>query len=299
MVKESFEVQGVDKPTRLDKALKEQYLLWGRAAIKTILNQRKVMVNGKTVWLGSWEVKNGDRIEISDPPQEKPVEFTQFDPAWLIADLGDLIAVDKPAGLRSQATQAGGRDNLLSLAQAHFGEVALFHRLDRDASGLTLLTRPGPVNAYLDRAFKERTVEKQYLALVHGSARLEKEGVINARIGEHPKRRDMMAVVEKGGQSAETRYQALGEADGKALVLLWPVTGRTHQLRVHMAHLGAPILGDRIYWDGEGPARRLMLHARRIGLPREGDFPDREFFAPPGPDFVMEIPQQLRKYLIV
>ena len=92
MAKEEFEVRGLDQPVRLDKALKTRFPEWGRSAIKSILNQKKVKVNSKTVWLGSWEVKDGDHIEVSDPPEDKPAGYARFDPAWVIVDQGDLIA---------------------------------------------------------------------------------------------------------------------------------------------------------------------------------------------------------------
>jgi RluA family pseudouridine synthase len=275
----AFVVDRLEKPARLDKVLRGRFPNWGRRSVKTLLNTRKVKVNGKTVWLGSWEVKDGDRIAVTDPPDDKPQAPRAFDDAWIVAEEGDLIAVNKPAGLRSQAARGGGKDNLLSLAGARFGELHLFHRLDRDTSGICLLTRPGPVNKYLDWAFKTGLVEKEYLAVVKSENRLEQKGVITARLKTHPKRRDMMTVVERGGRRAETRYEVLGTNEGKQLLRLWPVTGRTHQLRVHLLHMGAPILGDRLYGGGEREAPRLMLHAHRILLPGGEGYPEREFQA--------------------
>lgn len=294
MSRVNFTVEGLGKPTRLDKVLRNQFPEWGRQAVKRTLNQRKVRVNGQKVWLGSWKVKDGDLVEVLKAPQPRRMGPEQFDPAWLVADEGDLLVVNKPAGLRSQATRDKRKDNLLGLAQAQFGEVRLFHRLDRDTSGLTLLTRPGPVNFYLDRAFKDRLVEKEYLAIVKGRGELEAKGRIEARLAQHPKRADMMAAVGKGGQTAETQYEVLSEAGGLALVKLRPVTGRTHQLRVHLAHMGAPILGDRLYGGGTEEAPRLALHARRIRLPEGEGFAGRDFKIAPGEDFLKLVPNGLR-----
>jgi RluA family pseudouridine synthase len=272
-----FMVEGLGVPTRLDKVLRRRFPQWGRRAIKTILNARKVKVNGKTVWLGSWEVVNGDRVVVTDPPKDKPPAPKSFDDAWIVSEEADLIVVNKPAGLRSQATRAGGGEDLLSLAEARFGQVHLFHRLDRDTSGICLLTRPGPVNAYLDRAFKAGAVEKEYLAVVKGDNRLDNQGLITARLDTHPQRKDMMAVVQKGGKHAQTRYEVVETRQAGTLVRLWPVTGRTHQLRVHMQFMGAPILGDRLYGGGEKEAPRLMLHAHKLVLPEGDDFPKRAY----------------------
>jgi len=272
----SFGVENLDSPTRLDKVIREQFPDWGRQAVSRILQRRQVRVNGKIVWMGSWKVRQGDQIEILQPPQSKKPTAVHFDPNWLVADEGDLIVVSKPAGLLSQATQAGGEDNLLSLAVKVFGsEVRLFHRLDRDTSGLCLLTRPGPVNAYLDAAFKQRLVRKEYLAWVSDPGQLDAEGQLRLYLSVHDKRRDMMQVVERGGQFSMTDYRLVGEFGSGWLVWLRPHTGRTHQLRVHLAYMDAPIIGDRLY-DGL-KAERLMLHAERIALPEMGDFSSREW----------------------
>jgi RluA family pseudouridine synthase len=277
-----FTVEGIAGETRLDKALKERYPRWGRQAVGRVINGRQVKVNGKLVWLASWKVRSGDQITVTNPPSDKPGGPDKFKESWIVAQEEDLIVVDKPAGLRSQTTRAGGTDNLLSLAQARFGKVSLFHRLDRDTSGLCLLTRPGPVNAYLDQAFKQRLVEKEYLAVVINLGELQDQGVIAASLAPHKKRRDMMQVIPQGAKgidrlSAETRYRVEGQVGKGFLVRLWPVTGRTHQLRVHLAHQGAPIYGDRLYGGGE--AGRLMLHAVKLVLPEIGEFPQREYLS--------------------
>lgn len=280
-----FVVEGLGAPTRLDKVLRARFPQWGRQAVKTTLNARKVKVNGQVVWLGSWEVVDGDHIVVTAPPQEKPHPPAIFEDAWIVSEEDDLIVVNKPAGLRSQATRAGGSDNLLSLAEARFGEVHLFHRLDRDTSGICLLTHPGPVNAYLDRAFKAGTVEKEYLAVVKGDNRLDQKGIITARLDTHPNRRDMMVVAEKGGKHAKTCFEVVKTLEDEALVRLWPVTGRTHQLRVHMAYMGAPILGDRLYGGGAKEAPRLMLHATHLVLPEGDGLPQRAYQAGIPEDF--------------
>lgn len=275
-----FTVSSQGGQTRLDKALRDHYPRWGRRAISQIINQRKVRVNGKTVWLGSWLVKNGDKIEIFDPPKGKPEKPKAFKQSWVVADEGDVIVINKPAGLLSQAARAGGEDNLLSLAQEYYSaEVRLFHRLDRDTSGLCLLTRLGSVNTYLDKVFKDHQVEKEYLAVVSQRGRLEESGTIRLYLTQHEHRVDMTQVVEKGGQYSQTSYRLEGQVNGGWLVRLWPKTGRMHQLRVHLAYHEAPIVGDVLY--GGAPAPRLMLHARRLALPEMDGFRAREWIVEP------------------
>jgi RluA family pseudouridine synthase len=288
------EVRDLGGPTRLDRFLRDRFPGWGRRAVGALIHARKVQVNGRLVWLSSWLVENGDRLEIREPPRDKAPPPAALDDGWIIAIESDLIALNKPAGVLSHGTRADQPGDLLSLACDRFGPLSLFHRLDRDTSGVVLLTRPGPINRYLDVAFKEGRVEKQYLAAVPADNRLSAEGVIHLRIGPHPRRRDMMITVERGGRGAVTRYRILEEADGVQLVLLCARTGRTHQLRVHLKAMGAPILGDRLYSPHPPDARRLMLHACRIALPVADDFPARAYTAPVPDDLIGELPRPLR-----
>jgi RluA family pseudouridine synthase len=251
-----------------------------------LIGAGQVTVNGQTVRLSSWLVRNGDRLALLAEPPVKPAQPTAFDDAWIIAQDDDLLAVDKPAGLLSEPARAPGAANLLDLATARFGPLTLFHRLDRDTSGVVLLTRGGPVNRYLDAAFKAGAVQKEYLAVVAAPNRLANQGVITARLGPHPSRRDMVVVVEQGGQRAVTRYEVIAQHGGMQWVRLWPETGRTHQLRVHLASVDAPIVGDRLYNPAWQQAERLMLHAQRIALPAADGWPERSFVAPAPADFL-------------
>ncbi|MEZ4737016.1 MAG: RNA pseudouridine synthase [Caldilineaceae bacterium] len=149
------------------------------------------------------------------------------------------------------------------------------------------MTRPGPINQYLDHAFKEGLVQKEYLAVVAKPNQLTQSGVIDARLDSHSQRRDMMTVVMRGGKAAVTRYAIVAENKERQLVRLWPETGRTHQLRVHLAHLNAPILGDRLYGRADS-ATRLLLHAHRITLPDLDDFPSRTYIASLPPEFALK-----------
>ncbi len=282
----SLIIQGINKPTRLDRVIRDRFPEWGRKAVQSLITSKKVKLNGRTVWLCSWKVNNGDRLEFLATPEAKTPPPSVFDENWIIAEEGDLIAVNKPAGLLSHATKWNRAGNLLDLATERFGDVSLFHRLDRDTSGVVLLTRSETTNAYLDSAFKNHTVKKEYIALIPTKNSLDVEGVIRVRIAPHQKRRDMMTAVERGGKLAVTRYKLGEKSGGKRLIYLWPETGRTHQLRVHLLFMGAPILGDRLYGSGKGEFKRLMLHAQRITLPADGKFLERIFTAPLPEEFV-------------
>jgi RluA family pseudouridine synthase len=236
-------------------------------------------INGRVVRLCSWQVANGDSIEITRPTRPKPAPPTAFDERWVITHESDLIAMYKPAGLRVEPVRAGDRGNLLALAQERYGPLHLFHRLDRDTSGVVLLTLGGEIDAQLDAAFKQREVVKEYVAVVAAPNDLPPEAVIRQRLAPHPRRRDMMRVVARGGQAAITRFCVIAENGDRMWLRVWPVTGRTHQIRIHLAHLGAPVLGDRLYGD-VASAERLLLHARRIDLPALGERGPRTYTAP-------------------
>lgn len=278
-------VRGLTQPTRLDRVLRTAYPQAGRQAVQRLIGAGQVKVNGRTVRLSSWLVRNGDRLALLAEPPAKPPQPTAFDDAWIIAQDDDLIAVDKPAGLLPEPSRAPDAANLLDLARARFGPLTLFHRLDRDTSGVVLLTRGRAVNRYLDEAFKAGAILKEYLAVVRAPNGLDAEGVISARLGPHPERSDRMTVMQRGGQRAVTRYQIIAEANDWQWVRLWPETGRTHQLRVHLAHLGAPIVGDRLYNPAWEEAARLLLHAQRLTLPAVNAWQERSFTAPLPADF--------------
>lgn len=187
-----------------------------------------------------------------------------------------VVAVNKPAGL---AVQGGSgideslEDQLQQLARPG-RKIRLVHRLDRDTSGVLIAAKTQPAAAFLSAAFAERRVHKTYLALVCGGALGPNEGEIAAPLIKAPGKIDVMKLAqpgEAGAQEALTRYRSLQTVKGAALVMLEPVTGRMHQLRVHLASIGCPIAGDGKYGGlfrlGEVGVGRLMLHAMRLDAP--------------------------------
>lgn len=281
-------IDGLRKPTRLDRVLRDKVLPdVGRKAINQLIKDKQVRVNQQSVWLNSWTIHNGDTIDLLRVPDALPETPDTFDESWLIAQDDDLIVVNKPAGLLSQGTQYSTQANLLSMVIARFGQVALFHRLDRDTSGVILLTRSKAINRYLDTAFKTHSIIKQYRAWVSAPNQLQLSGIIDLRIAPQNSKKNRMKIVKQGGKSAITHYQADEAINGKQLITLIPKTGRTHQLRVHLAHYDAAILGDRIYSRTADNYPRLYLHAHQITLPADDDFPERIFTAPIPADFAI------------
>ena len=275
--------------SRLDRALR--FLIDGLAKndASMLIGRRRVRVNGRPVTYDSWEVRTGFVIEISGAIATSANAHV-FDSKWILADDGQLVVVDKPSGLRPEERGVIDHDNLVTLLSDHLGQPMVpVHRIDRDTSGVMLLVRksaPRSLRSELDAAFKAHEVAKHYVAVVAFPHQL-KAGRLVDFIAQDREQRDRMAVVERGGDRAETVIE-LGEANAKRQqLLLSPLTGRTHQLRVQLAARRAPILGDRLY--GNKPvsqaASRLLLHALRLELPPVGGHEARSFEA--------ELPREL------
>jgi 23S rRNA pseudouridine1911/1915/1917 synthase len=222
------------------------------------------------------------RVELSAPPDESlepesiPLRVAYEDETMLI--------VDKPAGLVVHPSAGHGSGTLVNAllgrardrgeplgSIAGVGRPGIVHRLDKETSGLIAVAKTDAAQASLMQQFGDRSIEKGYLALVRGAAPAPR-GRVEAPIGRDPRDRQRMAVVA-GGRESATEYEQLGEGGGYALLALRPLTGRTHQIRAHLAYLGLPIAGDLRYGGGEGPAglRRQFLHAARLGLVRPSD----------------------------
>jgi 23S rRNA pseudouridine1911/1915/1917 synthase len=252
--------------------------------VQRLIAARGVQVNDRSVWLASWQVQNGDRIGIDQAPPSKPAPLDAWDARWLLASDEHLVVIDKPSGLLSETPPLRPAPNLHGLAEQQFGPLTLLHRLDRDTSGVLVLARTALANRVLGAAWQSGAVVKEYVAIVAAPNLLHEGGRISARLAPDPQRRERMKVVEKGGQGAATRYEVLARQAERCFVRLWPETGRTHQLRVHLALLQAPILGDRLYGDVQA-APRLLLHARQITLPDPAGGGLRTFTAPLPPEF--------------
>lgn len=184
---------------------------------------------------------------------------------------GDTVVIDKPAGLPVDTPRAGGESIERRLDELRLGfrrPPTPMHRLDRDTSGCLLFARNPRSRAQLQQAFEQRRVEKRYLALVAGEIAAE-GGTIDLPLAKRSSAdAGWRMVADPAGQPAQTRWRRLVERDGRTLVEFMPVTGRTHQIRVHAREkFGAGIVGDRVYGVPGGP---MLLHANRLVVPRDG-----------------------------
>ena len=207
-------------------------------------------------------------------------------PVSLIYEDADIIVIDKPAGLVVHPGPGHPSGTLVNALLARCNDLAplaghlrpgIVHRLDRDTSGLLVVAKHDTSYAALADQFRQRQVDKAYLALVRGTPRL-REGVVDAPLGRHPRHRQRMAIVPTG-RSSRTLYRLLDPLSHCSLLQIEPETGRTHQIRVHLASIGLPILGDRVYGVTSSLFARPFLHAAslRLRLPSGGM---AEFSAP-------------------
>lgn len=244
-------------------------------------------------------VHAGDEVTVRHPEQRaeelqaQPVEFD------VLYEDDDILVIDKPPGLVVHPA-AGTHDGtlvhgLLFLDEESFAEMTddtlrpgIVHRLDKDTSGVMVVARNLEARRLLKEAFKERTVEKTYLAVVLGEFGAV-TGTIEHPIGRHPRNRQKMAVLAEGGKPARTAYRVLGTACGCSLLEVRIFTGRTHQIRVHFSHMHHPILGDGLY-GGNRPGvpyrpPRQLLHAWKLAFPHPRTRVTREYMAPLPADF--------------
>lgn len=223
-----------------------------------------VSVNNKVVTTPKFEVDETDEIALNLPEKEQ----TDVDLSILYED-DDVIVVNKPSGLLTHAK--GGLSDEPTVAEIIRSKTSfatdtdrpgIVHRLDRDTSGLLIIAKNPESAAHLQRQFAERTAKKTYVAITDGKPKLN-AAKIDLPIGRNPSAPSTFRI-DPNGKPAQTTYHVLAENDAQSLVELKPATGRTHQLRVHLAHLNAPILGDRVY--GKSSDCRMMLHAQKLEI---------------------------------
>jgi len=273
---------------RLDKWLAGRLPAYSRAQLQRWIAEGRVTARSRSL-KPSYKVAVGEEITVVVPePEEYAVEPEPIPLAVLYED-DDLLVIDKPAGMVVHPAAGNYRGTLVNAVLYHCPNLAgvggvqrpgIVHRLDKDTSGVILIAKNDAAQRALQAQFKNREVHKTYLALVHGWV-TPRRGEIVAPIGRDPRNRQRMAVVPLAqGRSAVTRYEVRGyfepatalsrpaaAASRYTLVACYPLTGRTHQIRVHFAHIRHPIVGDPVYGRGRKealPCPRQFLHAERI-----------------------------------
>lgn len=291
--KYNLTVESDEEGLRLDQFLAQMLTAQSRSYLQKLIRQGNILVNGKTK-KPSYDVKEGDEIIVT-LPTPIPLDVQAEDiPLNIIYEDINLLVINKPAGLVVHPA-TGHFDHTLVNALVHhcdknlsgIGGVlrpGIVHRLDRDTSGCIVVAKDDTTHNDLTKQFQERKVNKEYIAIVAGWVK-ELRGTLSTIIGRHPVHRKRMAVRYDIGKDAITSYEVLERFQKAALLNLKLSTGRTHQIRVHMAHIGHPVLGDEEY--GKKKSRlegveipRQMLHAYKLGFTHPVRNEWMEFTAP-------------------
>lgn len=263
-------VQEKDAGIRIDAYLSE-YTEFSRSRVAALLQEGAVTVNGKQVGKASFRVAYNQMVVLEVPDVKETEIIAQDIPIDILYQDADVVIVNKPCGMVVHPA-AGNEDGTLVNALLYHvkdlsgigGEMrpGIVHRLDKDTSGLILIAKNDRAHAILSEQFKSRTMEKHYRAVAFGRFR-EENGQIDAPIARHPVDRKKMAIVPDGKPS-RTEWRVISQMKGAAYLDVHLLTGRTHQIRVHMQSIGHPLLGDPIYAPNIKCAvriPRLMLHA--------------------------------------
>lgn len=275
---------------RIDRFLSGQYEALSRSFLQKLLKNGDVLVNGSPV-KASYTVTEGDDIVLNVPEALEPEIVPEDIPLSVLYEDQDVILVNKPKGMVVHPAAGHNTGTLVNALMYHCrGELSgingvlrpgIVHRIDMDTTGVIVACKNDMAHAFLAAQLKEHTITRRYQAIVHGSFK-EDEGTVDAPVGRHPQDRKKMCVNEKNGRNAVTHYRVLRRFEEFTHIECRLETGRTHQIRVHMAYLGHPLLGDAVY----GPAKCLYrlkgqtLHAGILGFihPRSREYV--EFTAP-------------------
>ena len=274
---------------RLDKFIGDRCPELSRTQAQKLINDGCVTVNGQTAKT-SLKLDIGDKIDIVIPPPPPSPLSPEAIPLHILYEDDDLLVVDKPAGLTVHPAPGHPGHTLVNAILAHYPHLAdigdslrpgIVHRLDRDTSGLMLVAKNRVAQANLAEQFKSRSVVKAYLVLVKGRL-TPQTGIIQADIGRDPRNRQRMAVVSRG-REARTEYRVVRYIGDYSLLEITPETGRTHQIRVHLAAIGYPVVGDSVYGVKSPYLSRQFLHASKLGfhLPSTGKYMEFSSELPP------------------
>ena len=275
---------------RIDKVIAELYPDFTRSYIKTLLENGEITVSGKSVKAGyKLKAKNEIRVNI---PESKPLSVCAEDiPLDIVYEDDSLLVINKPAGMVVHPAVGNYSGTLVNALLKHCGESlssingvlrpGIVHRIDKDTTGLLVVAKGDKAHKNLSEQLKDRTLKRQYITLVHGNIK-EDSGTIEKNIARSTKDRKKMAVAKENGREARTNFEVVERFSKYTLVRCFLDTGRTHQIRVHMASIGHQVFGDKTYGikNEEYKARGQLLHAQKITFihPESGE--TKEFEAP-------------------
>jgi 23S rRNA pseudouridine1911/1915/1917 synthase len=300
---ENFRYDG-QAPERLDKFLVAQLPEFSRARLQGLIADGFVLVNGVPAKKSGQMIEADMEIELRVPPPVPTGLIAEDIPLEIVFENDDLLVVNKPAGMVVHPAAGHSSGTLVNAVLGYdpeFGEISgeerpgVVHRLDKETSGLILMAKNDAAHRWLQDQFRLRKVEKIYLALVDGHPPTP-SGRVEAPIGRDQSHRKKMAIQSPGkGREAVSEYKTLESFKSHALLEFHPLTGRTHQIRLHCAFLDCPIVGDKIYGRRSQAIEldRHFLHAARLKIVLPGETKPRQFEAPL-PDDLVKVLDELR-----
>lgn len=291
----SYKFEVSDTLGRLDSVLVSNLDGVSRNRIQKLIREGRVKVDGQIILKPSRKLLGGEILEIDIPRIKKTELIAEHIPLDIVYEDHNLVVVNKPAGMVVHPSVGHDSGTLVNAILAHSPDIegiggekrpGVVHRLDKDTSGIIIFAKNDHTHQFLQNQFSERKVEKIYYALVDGIPK-SSAGKIDATIARSKKYRKKMAVFPGGqGREAVTYYRVLEQFDKHAYLEVKPETGRTHQIRVHLAFIGIPIAGDRVYGRKKPTIdiKRHFLHAAELRLLIPGETSARSFLAKLAPD---------------
>ena len=286
---------------RIDKVLTGLFPDHSRSQIQLWLKEGAVSVNGQPV-KANYKVKPADEIVVLIPEPETLDIIAEDIPLEIVYEDEAVAVVNKPQGMVVHPSAGHTHGTMVNALMYHVKNLSsingvirpgIVHRIDKDTSGLLMVAKNDQAHESLAKQLKDKTSLRKYVALVHGVIPHEK-GTINAPIGRHPTNRKKMAINEKNGKPAITHYKVLERFSNYTYMEFKLETGRTHQIRVHMASIGHPLLGDTVYSSGKSPFKTQgqTLHAMTIGFihPRTNEYME---ISAPLPEYFLKILKSL------
>lgn len=291
-----FSVTSSDSGERLDRFLTRLFPAHSRAYLQHLIDREQILVGGRAT-KASYRLHTGDHIAVVLPPPQPAGVSAEPIPLQILYEDAHLLILNKPAGMVVHPSPGNVSGTLVHALLAHCPRLSgiggverpgIVHRLDKDTSGAMVVAKDDLTHRGLASQFAARQVRKRYLAVVQGEIQ-GAEGIIDAAIGRHPVHRQKMSTHTHTGREAVTEFRVIERFEAYTLVELHPHTGRTHQIRVHMAALGYPLLGDPTYGRHRKEQsqtslatqlawfRRQALHAWGLGFqhPRTGEWLER------------------------
>lgn len=298
-----LKVEEEEDGMRLDQFVSNHFPSYSRTFFKNLIEKEQILVNKKIPNKAGYALKEGDEVTVTFPPPREPKEYNQDELAALGIEIvfqhEDFLVLYKPAGVLVHPASEKSDELCLSdwligsfKAIKHVGYTnrpGIVHRLDKDTSGLLVVALNNESHALLSDLFRNRTIAKTYLAVAKGHP--DKEGEIDFPIGRHHTMRNKMAHVPNG-RASRTPYKVIEYFEDTALLEVTPITGRTHQIRVHFATKGHPLIGDALYGTASKAIKRQALHAHKLAF----DFKNKSFiFEKEAPADFEKLVTELRK----